>query len=432
MIKRKPILVTLIGLALPVVVACSTLSPIATQIFSPATMTPGVTIMSSTTTASGVATMPGMSPTTSGNVSIIQNVIQKTNQEQVQALATRDPTIMQDTSTAGFYQQSVQTLNDLLSSGVTAIQLVDLKWGTVTLTDASSAQATTYETWSTTFSDGSTMKETDTNIYTLVLESGTWKVQEDQHPGANNQGSPQANAGGATSPATPAPPADTATGQSRSANWSGYAATGGTFTSVSGTWTVPNVSADLIGMDATWIGIGGVDANDLIQAGTEAIVESGRVMYSALWEKLPDVAQPVPLAINAGDQISVSITQQSTDTWQININNTTNGQSWSKNVTYRSSLSSAEWIEEAPATERSTILPLDSFGSVTFTSATAVENGQTVSIAQAGATPITMHNEAGQALAQASNLDASGTSFTVTRTSAAPSLLPSHHRRPGG
>ncbi len=437
MIKRKLLLLTLTSLALVFIMACSALSPIATKILSSITLTPsvpvtsGMPVTSSLPTASSAPTMPSVATSSSPEVSVIQSVIQKTNQEQVQALAAQDPSIMQDTSTKDFYQQSIQTLNDLLNSGVTAIQLVNLKWGPIKLKDAHNAEATTYETWSTTFSDGSTMQETDTNIYILVLESGTWKVQDDQHPNANNQQSPSNNSGGAGSRATP-PPADAAPGQSRSVNWSGYAATGGKFTSVSASWIVPTISADTNGMDATWIGIGGVDTTDLIQAGTQAVVESGQVVYSALWETLPDVAQPVPMTISPGDQISVNITQQSRNTWQININDVTNSQSWSKTLTYRSALSSAEWIEEAPATERSQILPLDNFGSVTFTSGMTTENGQTRSIAQAGAQPITMHNEAGQALAQASNLDSTGTSFTVTRTNAAPSVSPFRRQRPGG
>lgn len=424
MVKRIFISMILIGVMLWGVAACSTPGLNAIQNLLPVTVTPGVTSETNT---------PGMTTASNTAVGAIQDVIQKTNQEQVQALAARDATVMKDTSTTGFYQQSVQTLNDLLNNGVTAIQLVNLKWGPITLTDASTAQATTYETWSTTFSDGSTMQETDTNVYILVRKSGVWKVQEDQHPNANNQGSPSTNTGGPTSPQAPVPPADAATGQSPSRNWSGYAATGGKFTAVSATWTVPNVSPQTSGTDATWIGIGGVETNDLIQAGTQAIVESGQVVYSAIWETLPDVAQPVPLAINAGDQITVSIAQQERGTWQISISDATNGQSWTKSVKYDSAHSSAEWIEEAPSTGRLAILPLDSFGSVTFTSATAVENGQTRTIAQTGAQPIAMNNGMGQILAQASNLDASGTSFTVTRTDiSAPSVGPFRHRRPGG
>src|SRR5207302_942885 len=81
-----------------------------------------------------------------------------------------------------------------------------------------------------------------------------------------------------------------------SSNGSGYAATGGTFTAVSGAWTVPQVSATTAGLDATWVGIGGMTTNDLIQAGTQAMVSGrGGVQYEAWIELLPRSSQTVPL-----------------------------------------------------------------------------------------------------------------------------------------
>ncbi len=366
-----------------------------------------------------------LAPTPSSvDTSAIEAVITKGNQEEVQAVANQDPTVMQDTSTAAYYQQMVQTVNDLLNSGVTSIQLDNLSWGPITLTDANTAQATTSETWGTTFSDGSTQKQTDTNVYTLVLQNGAWKVQDDQHPDQTNPQQPGGNPGSAPAPGAPVAPAP-AGSQPLSRNWAGYAATGGTFTSVSGSWKVPNVSSSATGVDATWVGIGGVDSNDLIQAGTQAVVQSGRIVYTAWWETLPQVVQEVPLTVNAGDQMNVSIAQQSDGTFAVVIKDATSGQTWQKNVTYRSTLSSAEWIEEAPSAGRATLLPLDNFGTVTFSAASTVENGQTRTIAQAKAQPITMGNGAGQALAQPSVIDANGTGFTVSRSSvAAPSLSP--------
>ena len=146
---------------------------------------------------------------------------------------------MRDTATATYYRQAVQGLNDLVSAGVSEIQLVNLEWGPITLQGTTSAQATTTETWRTTFGDGSTLQQVDTNVYTLVLERNTWKVQDDQHPDAQQGQPPQAPQGTAPAPVVPGAPADV----SQSRNWAGYAATGGTFTAVSGTWTVPNVSA---------------------------------------------------------------------------------------------------------------------------------------------------------------------------------------------
>jgi Peptidase A4 family len=346
----------------------------------------------------------------------IKQVIQQSNQEQQQALAAHNPTLMRDTATSAYYSQAVQGLNDLVTAGVSEIELVKLDWGPITLQGTTRAQATTTETWRTTFGDGSTLQQVDTNVYTLVLESDAWKVQDDQHPDSQRVQPPQAPQ--ATAPAPVAPDAEVDVSLSR--NWAGYAASGGSFTAVSGTWPVPSVSAGrTAAADATWVGIGGVSSRDLIQAGTAATVQSGRVRYTAWIELLPQVSQPVPLVVSAGDTVSVAINEQSSDRWQILIHDTTTGQSYQKRVTYASSHSSAEWVEEAPAVGQRALLPLDNFGTITFTDATTVEDGQPHSIAQAGGQAITMARGTGQPAAQPSALGDDGASFSVTRTTTA-------------
>jgi hypothetical protein len=202
-------------------------------------------------------------------------------------------------------------------------------------------------------------------------------------------------------------------------NWSGYEATGGTFTSVTGTWTIPNVSAaSSTEADATWVGIGGVTSHDLIQAGTQAVINgSGAPAYQAWYETLPQVTQQVPLTVSPGDSMSVTLTQTSAGEWSVVIRDNTTGQSYQTSIAYNSSLSSAEWIQEMPSDETN-FVPLDNFGSVSFTAGSATENGDTVSIAGANAQALTMVNRAGQTLATTSALGADGVSFTVTRTSA--------------
>jgi len=120
----------------------------------------------------------------------------------------------------------------------------------------------------------------------------------------------------------------------------------------------------------TWVGIGGATTTDLVQAGTQSTVQNGLVQYSAWIETLPQASQNVPLTISAGDTVTVSLTQQLPGTWNIAIRNTTTGGSYSGAVTYASSVSSAEWIEEAPSGPNG-IVPLDNFGSVAFSSASA-------------------------------------------------------------
>jgi hypothetical protein len=111
----------------------------------------------------------------------IQQVIQQVNQEQVQAIETNNPSVMQSTATSEFYQEQVQNNQDLTDNGVTDIKLVNIEWGPITV-NGNNATATDFETWSTTFEDGTTEQARDRNVYTLVNDNGTWKVQADDHP----------------------------------------------------------------------------------------------------------------------------------------------------------------------------------------------------------------------------------------------------------
>lgn len=208
-------------------------------------------------------------------------------------------------------------------------------------------------------------------------------------------------------------------GSNVSYNWAGYEATGGTFTSVSGTWTVPSVPiASSTEADATWVGIGGVNSQDLIQAGTQAVINgSGAPAYQAWYEMLPNATQQIPLTVSPGDSISTSLTETSQGEWSLSLRDNTTAQSYQTSLAYNSSLSSAEWIEEMPS-DGSSFVPVDDFGSVSFTDGAATENGNMVSISGAEAQGLTMVNRAGQTLASPSALGADGESFTVTRSSA--------------
>jgi hypothetical protein len=350
----------------------------------------------------------------------VQQVIQRSNDEQVQAIANRDSSVMADTSTPDHYQELVRVNQNLLNSGVTGIDLVRLDWGAVAV-NGQSATATTYETWRTAFADGTRDESRDRNDYTLVLDNGAWKVQSDDHPGVT-----------APDPAAPpqSQPFPFPDDQNTSHNWSGYATSGGTFTEVAGTWTVPQFAADgPSGIDAAWVGIGGVRSRDLIQAGTQQSVSgAGRTQYQAWIELLPRSSRPVPLRVHAGDSVTVEISEQSADQWLIHFVNNTTGQTYDTTQSYQSTHSSAEWVEEAPSAGRGGVLPLDNFGTIPFSNGSTVKNGQTVNIADSGAKPITMINNSNQALAVPSDLGGDGASFTVARTDQ-PAVAPGTGRR---
>jgi len=390
------------------------------------------TVASSTPGApAAAAPTPGISQTMSSDPTIaaIQTVIQKADQEQQDAFAKNDPTIMKDTATTSYYNQLVQINSDMANAGVSAIKLVQIEWGPVTLTNPTTATATTYETWQTTYSDGSVEQAREQNVYTMVQEQGVWKIQADDHPNSStgsSGGSPASGPSGSVPPSAPTPavppPVSTPVSQANtSRNWAGYAATSGTFTGVTGTWTVPQaLSAGSFGTDATWVGIGGVRSHDLIQAGTEeTTTASGAVQWDAWIETLPQPSRQVRLAVKAGDSVTISINQQgAADQWLIKFVNNTTKETYQTTVQYASSLSSAEWIEEAPSTARGgRILPLDSFGTVEFSGGTTVQNGKTVTIAQSGAQPITLVDANGTPLVTPSVLTADGQGFAVTRSS---------------
>ena len=354
----------------------------------------------------------------------LQAVVQKADQEQADALAKRDPTLMRDTAASeDYYQQLVKINDDMAANGVASIELVKIEWGDTSVS-GNTATLTAYETWRTTYTDGTTEEARDRNVYTLVNQNGSWLIAADEHPDADMIPGPGSGPPGATQPGVP-PTRPVPAGPGQSRNWSGYNATGGTFTGVTGTWTVPQVdaSAGTYGSEASWVGIGGVQSRDLIQAGTDSTVAgNGRVRYQAWVEMLPAGPHPLPVAVKPGDSVTFSIAETSPNNWLVSVKNNTTGQTYQVNEQYTSSHSSAEWIEEAPSGGRR-ILPLDRFGSVTFTNGSAIKDGQTVSIAAAGAKPVTMIDAFGSPIVTPSALTADGTGFTVTQQ-ASPAIGP--------
>lgn len=180
-----------------------------------------------------------------------------------------------------------------------------------------------------------------------------------------------------------------------STNWAGYLVNGGNFTAMTGTWGASNPSATSTTTDSgdgTWIGIGGVTTSDLIQIGTQnTISPSGIVSTSGFYELLPARAIVITsVKITPGDTISASITETSKDQWTLSLTNVTTGRTFSTVVSYSSSYSSAEWIQEDPSYPTGGLVPLDNFGLIQFTNATSTMNGTTMSAAANGASPITL------------------------------------------
>lgn len=213
-------------------------------------------------------------------------------------------------------------------------------------------------------------------------------------------------------------PADFKMAQSEhlSRNWSGYTASEGTFTGAGASWIVPKITdTNSFGADATWVGIGGVESRDLIQTGTQATVDrDGTVTYESFYEMLPEVSQPLEVKIKGGDMVSAAINQIGNGNWTINFKNKTSGENKTIVLSYDSSLSSADWIQEAPSGRRR-VIPLDNFGTVRFKDAYAVRDGKKISINEANGKAIMMGDIFGNKLADTSTLGEDGASFSVVR-----------------
>ncbi len=151
--------------------------------------------------------------------------------------------------------------------------------------------------------------------------------------------------------ASSTPPAST-----QSSNWSGYSTTGGPFTVVKGTFTVPSVTPGTPSYDqvAEWVGVDGANNADtsLIQAGVDEYSDPSSPNdfdLQAWWEILPAAETDITtVTVKAGDSITVTLWQVSTSSWEINLTDNTNGESYTTPPEqYSGPGSSAEWIVEA-------------------------------------------------------------------------------------
>jgi hypothetical protein len=196
---------------------------------------------------------------------------------------------------------------------------------------------------------------------------------------------------------------------STSTNWSGYAATGGPFTSVSASWTQPTAVCSFgTSYSSFWVGLDGDGSNTVEQTGSSADCSSANVpSYYAWYEMYPKYPVTLSGAVQPGDAFTASVTTDGVGRFTLTITDST--EHWSYQTTQRSnkaSLYSAEVIAEAPSS-RSGVLPLTDFGTVAFSGATA--NG--TSLANLNPDRIDMVS-GGTTKAQTSSISSSG-AFSV-------------------
>ncbi|MEV7602265.1 G1 family glutamic endopeptidase [Kitasatospora sp. NPDC089797] len=164
---------------------------------------------------------------------------------------------------------------------------------------------------------------------------------------------------------------------STSGNWSGYAATGSKFTSVSASWVQPAVSCTgAATWSSFWVGLDGDGSSTVEQTGTEADCSGGSPVYSSWYEMYPAYPVNFSNAVRPGDHFTASVTTNGSGSFTLTLADTTAG--WKRTVTKAlrsAALASAEVIAEAPSSSTG-VLPLSDFHSVAFSGASA--NGRSL------------------------------------------------------
>lgn len=221
------------------------------------------------------------------------------------------------------------------------------------------------------------------------------------------------------SPSTPAvlkhvPPARLIS-NSTSLNWSGYASINSTFTDVKGSWVQPAATCNgKSTYSSFWLGLDGYSSSTVEQIGTEADCSKGKPVYYAWWELFPGASRLINFfTVTPGVTYTAEV--------QTDGNNVTltlsGGGNQPESLTLGldgASLSSAEWIAEAPSMCSKTCheLPLTNFDKVNFSAAAA--NGSPINNSAWSFDPLTMITDNGTVKAAPSSLDSTGSNFSVT------------------
>ncbi|MEU5257262.1 G1 family glutamic endopeptidase [Amycolatopsis sp. NPDC021455] len=131
-------------------------------------------------------------------------------------------------------------------------------------------------------------------------------------------------------------------------NWGGYVSFG-SFTTATASWTEPSVTCNSTNdLFAPWVGIDGDGSSTVEQTGVETDCSSGHPVYSAWYEMYPAAPVYYNVSVSAGDHITATVTRTATNTYRLDLSDTTKG--WSKSTTksLTSKHASAEAIIESP------------------------------------------------------------------------------------
>lgn len=147
--------------------------------------------------------------------------------------------------------------------------------------------------------------------------------------------------------------------------WGGYVAQGSGFRSITGSWTMPQVTCNS-GNDlfAPWVGIDGYGSQTVEQTGVQVDCSSGSPVLSAWYEMYP--AEPVYWndPVSVGDSLTGSVTTDGSGTYTLTLTDGTAG--WTERTSQQLDAQnvSAEAVIESPSSSYPSFDELD-FSDVT-------------------------------------------------------------------
>lgn len=147
--------------------------------------------------------------------------------------------------------------------------------------------------------------------------------------------------------------------------WGGYVAQGSGFQSISGSWTMPQVTCNTTNdLFAPWVGIDGYGSQTVEQTGVQVDCSSGSPVLSGWYEMYPAPPQFFSDAVSIGDAFTGSVTTDGAGNYTLTLTDNTKG--WTENTTqYLDAQNvSAEAVMESPSQSYPSFNELD-FSNVT-------------------------------------------------------------------
>ncbi len=137
----------------------------------------------------------------------------------------------------------------------------------------------------------------------------------------------------------------------------GYVEGGGPFTYITSTFNVPTITASTSATTdiAIWDGFQNSTGSQIIQAGVAAgsyyLVNGAYAWYAWYYDSTGgSPVESLPVTVNAGNTVTVTIYQVSGETWALELTNDSTGQSTSTEQIWTQTSSTAEWDVESPPT----------------------------------------------------------------------------------